>query len=290
MFIPGSVTKSARCKSRPALDAELQQITFKVSKKEEEVGEGGAMDSELHASRLEDLNIKSLRVDAIGNPVILIHAPRESGGTRLIASLLSSLPDLDAAVVLTDRAGPRYMEGALPEALVLNKPPASVLKQLIRVQQHRLKNFPDEPMEHLALALDDIMYTPKLLRSADFQSDIKLAKHYNVTIIMVTADMNLVPNNVHTFATHVLATKCLSSDEPKLLQRRMFVMFENGTELNDHLVLCRPYEFLVGLLRPVTGPRSIENMTRSFVCHKTIDPLVMQTTLVEKLSLALDKL
>ena len=248
------------------------------------------MDTELHASRLEDLNIKPLHVETIKNPVIVVHAPRETGGTRLIASLLSCLPELDAAVALTDRAGPLYMDGALPDALVLNKSPASVLKQLIRVQQHRLKNFPEEPIEHLALALDDIMYTPKLLRSADFQSDIKLAKHYNITIIMVTADMNLVPNNVHTFATHVLATKCLSSDEPKLLQKRMFVMFESGSELNDHLGLCRPYEFLVGLLRPIAGPRSIENMTRSFACHKCISALPMQTTLVEKLSLALDKL
>ena len=248
------------------------------------------MASELHASRLEDLNIKELDVGATKNPVVLIHAPRESGGTRLIASLLSSLPDLDAAVVLTDRAVPGYMDGAVSSALVLNKPPAHVLKQLIRVQQHRLKNFPDEAMEHLALALDDVMYTPKLLTSADFQSDIKLAKHYNITILMATANMNLIPNNVHTFATHVLATKCLASDEPKLLQKRMFVMFENGTELNDHLMLCRSYEFLVGLLRPIVGPRSIENMTRTFSCHRSISPLPAQTSLVEKLSLALDKL
>ena len=245
---------------------------------------------EMHASRLEDLNIKPLDVEATKNPVVLIHAPRESGGTRLTASLLTCLPDLDAAVVLTDRAGLDYMDGAVPAALLLNKPPAVVLKQLILVQQHRLKNFPDEPMEHLALALDDVMYTPKLLRSADFQSDIKLAKHYNITIIMTTADLNLVPNNVHTFATHVFATRCLASDEPKLLQKRMFVMFENGTELNDHLMLCRPYEFLVGLLRPVLGPRSIENMTRTFTCHRSISAIPVQTSLIEKLSLALDKL
>ena len=246
--------------------------------------------AELHASRLEDLNIKPLDVEASKNPVMLIHAPRESGGTRLLASLLKCLPDLDAVVALTDRAVPEYMDGSLPAALLLNKPPADVLKELIRVQQHRLKNFPEEPMEHLALALDDVMYTPKVLRSADFQSDIKLAKHYNITIIMSTSDVNLVPNNVHTFATHVFATRCLSSDEPKLLQKRMFVMFENGTELNDHLTLCRPYEFLVGLLRPVLGPRSIENMTRSFACHRSIAPMAINTSLVEKLSLALDKL
>lgn len=244
----------------------------------------------MRASRLDDLNIKPLDVSVLGNPVIVIHAPRETGATALIGSILNHLPMLDGAVVLTDRAGPAYMDDAVPAPLVLNKPPEKVLKQLLRVQQHHLKNFPGEPIEHLALAFDDVMYTPKLLKSADFQRDLKLAKDYNITVIMATADVNLLPNNVHTFGTHVFATKCLASDEPKVLQRRMFVMFENGTELNDHLSLCRPYEFLVGLLRPPAGPRTIENMTRSFTCHRRTEPVVVNSSLVEKLSLSLDEL
>ena len=248
------------------------------------------MSSELHASRLDDLNIRPLDVGALANPVIVIHAPRETGATALISSILASLPMLDAAVILTDRAGPIYMDNTVPEPLILNKAPEKVLKQLLRVQQHHLKNFPGEPIEHLALALDDVMYTLKLLKSADFQRDLKLAKDYNITVIMTTADVNLLPNNVHTFATHVFATKCLASDEPKALQRRMFVMFENGTDLNDHLSLCRPYEFLVGLLRPPCGPRTIENMTRTFTCHRRTTPLIVKSTLVEKLSLSLDEL
>ena len=250
------------------------------------------MSGEALASRLEDLNIRALDLGTTMNPVIVIHAPRESGVTSLIGSILCSLPELNAAVVLSDRASATtdYMDSVIPPQLVLDKPADKVLKQLIGVQQHHLKNFPGVPLEYLALALDDMFYTPKLLKSEDFQRDIKLAKDFNITIIMSTADVNLLPNNVHTFATHVFATKCLSFDEHKVLQKRMFVMFETAVELNDHLSLCRPYEFLVGTLRPILGPRTVENLTRTFASRKHLTPLVVPTALIEKLSLTLDKL
>jgi hypothetical protein len=244
------------------------------------------------ASRLEDLNIKPLDVSTTVNPVIVIHGPRESGVTSLIGCILRNLPNLNAAIVLSDRASSaaNYMDSAIPPQLVLDKPADRVLKQLINVQQHQLRNFPGVPLEYFALALDDVFYTPRLLKSEEFQRDIKLAKDYNISVIMATADVNLLPNNIHTFATHVVATKCLGSEEPKVLHKRMFVMFEKSGELNQHLLLCRPYEFLVGTLRPIMGPRTVDNLTHTVSSTRHITPLAIPTALVEKLSLTLDKL
>lgn len=244
------------------------------------------------ASRLQDLNIKALDISSTVKPVIVIHGPRESGVTSLIGHILENLPGLNAAIVLSDRASAavNYMDSAIPPQLVLDKPADKVLKQLINVQQHHLRNFPGVPLESLALALDDVFYTPRLLKSEAFQRDIKLAKDYNISVIMATADVNLLPNNIHTFATHVVATKCLGSEEPKVLQKRMFVMFENGSVLNQHLLLCRPFEFLVGTLRPVLGPRTVDTLTHTVTSTRHISPLTIPTHLVEKLSLTLDKL
>lgn len=241
-------------------------------------------------SRLDDVNIQRLDAHALVNPVIIIHAPRGTGATTLIGSLLSSLPSVDGAVVLTDRAVTSYMSGAVPPQLVLNKPADKVLKQLIGMQQHHMRNFPTEPLSRIALALDDVMYSPKLLKSEDFQRDVKIAQEVNITVIISTADVALLPNNVYTFGTHVFGTKCVSSDEPKLLQKRMFVMFEDASELIDMLALCRPYEFLVGILRPpVQGIRSIETLTRTYIAKKEIPAVRMATPMVEKLSLLLEK-
>jgi hypothetical protein len=243
------------------------------------------------ATCLQDLNIAPLVVTELVNPVVIVHAPRETGATSLIATLLSLLPGIDGVVVLTDRAvAPTYMNGALPSQLVLNKPADKVLKQLIRVQQHHLRHFPDEKLARLALAMDDVFYTPKVLKSEDFQKDIKIAKDFNITVIMTTADASLLPNNVHTFATHVFATRCISTEEVKLLHKRMFIMFAATGDLADRLALCKPYEFLVGLLRG--SSHYIERVTRRLTTDMTVtkEHLPTEASLVEKLSLALDKL
>lgn len=241
-------------------------------------------------SRLDDINIQKLDVHSIVNPVVIIHAPRETGATTLIGSLITSLPGIDGAVVLTDRAVSSYMNNAVPTQLIVNKPADKVLKLLIGMQRHHLRNFPTEPLQRIAFALDDVMYSTKLLKSEDFQRDIKIAKDFNVTVIIATADIALLPNNVYTFGTHVFTTKCISTEEPKLLQKRMFVMFDGAGELIEMLSLCRPYEFLVGILRPpVHSIRSIETLTRTYIAKRETPRLSMSLPLTEKLSLLLEK-
>lgn len=240
-----------------------------------------------HASRLEDLNIQRLDTSTLINPVIVVHAPRETGATTIIGTLLSSLPKVQGIVVLSDRNGSHYMNDALPNQVVFNKPAEKVLRQLLLVQQHFVRNFPDEPLAHIVLALDDIMYTSKLLKSEVFQRDLKIARDFNISIIIATADVQLLPPNLNTFATHVLATKTLNSEDLKVLHKRVFGMFDTAIELANMLALCRPFEFLVGLLRH-SGARTYESMTRTFVTKYPIEPLHPEPALVEKLSLALE--
>lgn len=203
-------------------------------------------------NRLRDLKIRSFSAsDFEKPPVVAVHAHRESGLSTLLASLLVETQQaigLDGAVVLTDRPTDWYMGGCIPPQIILDKSFPSVLKALIELQRHRKSS--GRPLLRLALAVDDVFYTPKILKSEFTQRDIKAAKDYNIMIIIATSDVTVLPTNVHTFATHVMTTKCLSTEEPKLLQKRMFVMFDNAVALADTIALCQKHEFLVGLLRP----------------------------------------
>ena len=226
------------------------------------------------AARLADLHIRDFDFGELTKPpVIVIHAPREAGTTTLITSLLVQAQErlgIDGVVVLCDRPLPDglYMNGVIPRDVVFGKPADKVLKALIGLQVHRLgmDGAAATELPRLALALDDTLYTPKLLRSEAFQCDVKRAKNYNIMVIIATSNCDTLPKTVHTFATHVLATRCVSAEEPKHLQKRMFVMFPNAPTLVETLALCRRYEFLVGLLCPCDATsNTIVDATRVYV-------------------------
>ena len=63
----------------------------------------------------------------------------------------------------------------------------------------------------------------------------------------------------------VIATKCISVEEPKLLQKRMFSMFDTPLALADTLALCQSREFLVGLLRPAAASATLLDFSRSYI-------------------------
>jgi hypothetical protein len=242
------------------------------------------------AVRLSDQGFTPLEVRDIENPVFVIHAPRGSGCTSLLGALLAALPGLHAAVVLTDRASsPGYMHGVVPKQMVLNKPPKEVLKAMLGVQDHARRNFPEEPLPKLALALDDVV-SAKILKDDEFKADLKIARDFNIAVIMATANAGLLPADVHTFATHVAATRCVAAKEPKQLYDRLFVMFESADALRDALALCQPFEFLVGALRlPATGSLSLTRMVHTFAVPPVLPLFAMAAPLVEKLSFALSK-
>lgn len=244
-------------------------------------------DDESVVLSLEDLHIGPWDLSGLVNPVIVVHAPRGSGCTSLIAALLASLPGLEAAVVLTDRAYTPggYMHGALPPQVVLNKPPAQVLKALIGMQNHSRRSFPDEPLPRLALALDDVLYKAATLKADDFKRDLKIARDFNIAIIITTADASLLPGDVHTFATHVMATRCVHAKEPGALLDKLFIMFNNKGSLNKALAACDEYEFLVGSVRGTVGVAR----TFSFKAPPVLPVFAMARELVQRLSLALDK-
>jgi hypothetical protein len=209
------------------------------------------------AARLSDLHIREFDFSEITKPpVFCIHAPRETGMTILLSSLLVEAQDklgIDSVVALCDRPSPdgNYMHGVVSKDVVFSKPADKVLKALIGIQAHRLgMDGGAARLPRIALALDDTLYTPKLLRSEAFQCDVKRAKNYNIMIIIATSNCDTLPKSVNTFATHVIATRCISAEEPKQLQKRMFVMFPDAPALVETLALCRRYEFLVGLLYP----------------------------------------
>jgi len=219
------------------------------------------------SNRLRDLKIRMFTTEEFTKPpVIVVHAHRESGMSTLISSVLIETQltrGLDGVVILTDRATEGYMAGVIPRQVIMDKPFDHVLKTLIDLQRHRMSTLPDRPLLRWAIAVDDMIYASKVLKSEALQRDIKLAKEYNIMIIIATADLAVLPVNVHTFATHVMSTKCLSTEEPKLLQKRMFVMFDNALALADTVALCQKYEFLVGLLRP-TASATLLDFSRSY--------------------------
>jgi hypothetical protein len=229
-------------------------------------------------------SITPLDLRTVENPVIVIHAPRESGCTSLIGALLAGLPGLHAAIVLTDRASATpegYMHGVLPEQVVFEKrSPAKTLEALIATQRHQKDNFPDEPLPKLALALDDVLYAPATLNAVDFKRNIKVAAGFNITVIIATANAALLPRDLDTFATHVFATRCNRVQDPKLLLAAAFTMFESKEDLKEALDLCRPHEFVVGVLRGRSAVYSFQTPT-------TLPVFSMALPLVEKLSFAL---
>ena len=212
------------------------------------------------AASLRDINIRQFRLGEISEPVVIfVHSPREQGTTTLIGSILMELQassGLDGVFVLTDRGNKYYMGGILPDHVILDKPLDFVLRKLIEVQRHRQSTLPDKAPLKLAVAVDDFLYTARDLKQAALQRDIKLAKAYNISIVVATSDASVLPANAHTLATHGMATKCLSTDEPKLLKKSMFVMYDSPVALADTLALCASREFLVGLLRFSAGSQA----------------------------------
>ena len=205
-------------------------------------------------NRLRDLKIRSFNVsDFTTPPVVGVHAHRGSGMSTLTASLLIETQrhiGLDGAVILTDRPTEWYMGGCFSRQIIMDKPFPAVLKTLLELQRHRIASG-RRPLR-LAIAADDVIQTPKILKSESTQRDLKAAKDHNIMIILATPDVTIWPTNVHTFATHVMTTKCLSTEEPKLLQKRMFVMFDGPVALADTIALCQNHEFLVCSLRPMS--------------------------------------
>lgn len=212
------------------------------------------------STRLSDLGITEFSLQEVSKPpVFFVHAPREAGSSTLLASLF------EGVVVLCDRPSPQYMGEILPNGVIHSKPGDSVLKALIDIQSHRLSLSAKAALPRLALVLDDVLYTAKMLKSEAFQRNIKRAKDFNIMVVIATSDADLLPKNIPTLATHVFATKCVSTEEPKLLQKKMFVMFDSATALMETLVMCRRHEFLVGLMRPSETSRTLTDFTRSYV-------------------------
>jgi len=202
-------------------------------------------------------------------PVVLVHGPPESGLSTFISSLLihtQQTRGLDGAVVLTDRKSETYMGGTIPHEFVLRRPLTfeAVLKSLVDLQRHRRSARPDQELLRLAVAVDDCIPSQSVLKSESLLGLIRFAKEVNIMVIIGVSDMSKLPP-VHTFATHVAATRCVSTEDPKLLQKRMFVRAPNASALAEILASCQEHEFLVGLLRsPGPSASTLQDFMRSY--------------------------
>ena len=216
---------------------------------------------------LRSFMIRPFEVDEfLSAPVVIVHG--RCGISTLIMSLLMQTQQrfgLDGALIINDRCTQAYGQGVMPLAAVVNEPLEKVLSTLIDVQVHRQNTLPDKPLLRLAVAVDDCIYNAKTLKSETLQSRIRLAYQYKIMIIIGTSDLGVLPPNVHTFATHVMATRCVSTEEPKQLQKKLFVMFETHVALADVLANCRPYEFLMGVLRSDgTSGTTVQDFSRTY--------------------------
>ena len=212
------------------------------------------------AEDLGDLAIPLFGLESVEDlPVIFIHAPpREGGLTTLIASLIIQAQDelgMNAAVVLCDRPGPNYMNNILPlgpQGTVLNQPPDRVLEELIRIQSDSSTLELGSGRRRIVFALDDVLYTSKLLSSEPFLRNIKRAKQYDIMVIIGATTPTVLPRIAATFITHAFTTKCYALDDIKALQKCLFGKFAKAEELAAVLELCQPHEFLVSIIRPST--------------------------------------
>jgi hypothetical protein len=145
------------------------------------------------------------------------------------------------------------MHGMLPRQVILHSRTAQlgqVLDALIALQSHAQQHFPEDPLPRLALVADDILKSSKELSLMASNGQFRAAHAANIAVLISTSDANLLPRNVHTFATYVMATRCvLPASEPKILFERLFTMYESKAALTQALALCDRYEFLVGSLR-----------------------------------------
>lgn len=205
------------------------------------------MDGDLPAFRLQQL---------ADPPVIVAYVPRGAGMTTLLGSLLvegARDARIAGAVVLTDRAPPggTYMGGI--GGIVRNACPSAALSNMIEYQAARY----GRALSRLALVVDDVaLASRKTLKSEEFQTRLKSARDYNIMVVLATSDVDALPANVATFATHVVATRSVFVDDPKKLQRRLFTTIKSVDDLEAALASCGPFEFLVGVLR--AGPQLLK--------------------------------
>jgi hypothetical protein len=237
------------------------------------------------ATDLEDLRIPVFGLDSVDDlPVIFIHAPPRQGGmTTLIASLIIQAQDdlgVNAAIVLCDRPGENYMNHILPlgpQGTVINQPPDRVLEELIRVQSDSSTLELGSAKRRIVLALDDVVYTSKLLSSEAFIRNIKRAKQFDIMIIIGTTTPTILPRIAATFVTHAFVTQCYALDDIKLLQKCLFGKFAKAEDLAEVLDLCRPHEFLVNIIKPSASVMDITRRYTATVYRKTALPRASRT-------------
>jgi hypothetical protein len=189
--------------------------------------------------------------DLADPPVIVAYVPRGGGASTLLGSLLiegQRDARIAGAVVVTDRLPPggTYMGGI--GGLVRDACPSAVLASMIEYQ--RGSGGGVGAMARLALVVDDVASstTRKALKNEAFQTRLKMAKDYNIMVLIATSDVNTLPANVPTFATHVMTTRSVFVNDAKVAQKRLFPML-SGDELSDVLKSCLAYQFVVGVLR-----------------------------------------
>lgn len=233
-------------------------------------GAASSSSDEKMVLRLGEQNVRPFDLgDVRTPPVIIVHAPRGSGLTTLIGSILiqgQQKLGLEGVVIVCDRPSHNYMNNIVARDVITNKPVDKVLEALIEIQSHRIGMELQTPLPRVAIAVDDALYSDKMLKSEEFQCNLRRAKDYNIMVIIGTSNVSVLSKTVYTCATHVFATRCLASEDPKHLQKRLFVMFENGKKFAEVLSACRPYEFLVGLMSPLDAiGTSLQDYSRTYV-------------------------
>jgi hypothetical protein len=270
----GFVTLSMTSKRAAAADPDA-----KSSKRKKPAEEESGFDV-TGATDLEDLRIPVFGLDSVEDlPVIFIHAPPRQGGmTTLIASLIIQAQDdlgINAAIVLCDRPGENYMNNILPlgpQGSVINQPPDRVLEELIRVQSDSSTLELGSAKRRIVLALDDVVYTSKLLSTEAFIRNIKRAKQFDIMVIIGTTSPTILPRIAATFITHAFITQCYALDDIKLLQKCLFGKFAKAEHLAEVLELCRPHEFLVNTIKPSASVLDITFRYTATVYRKTALP------------------
>ena len=192
--------------------------------------------------------------------VYAVYGPHSSGVTTLIGSLLMDLKaanQLDAAVVLTRNRPHNYMGGILPPKLVEKAVKdgltfLELLSRLIQLQRCRERAPEGRGVRpyRLALVADD-SFTGKEIGRREVRTAIRDAGDANIMVILATSEAKNFQPGVADICTHAFATRTISTDDPKLLKKHVFVMC-TVDDMEEKLRACAPHEFLVSSYRDAT--------------------------------------
>ena len=164
------------------------------------------------------ISLKDFRVHECENAVVVIHALY----TRSVAlALLKQLQRPDSLVVCSQSPG-MFNGFCSSSTLEAKSKPEEVLEEVIRLQ--RKNGMESKQQDHVVVVFHECVFDTDKDAAFTFRYHLRIAKTFNITILMCVTAFGGIPDFPKTFATHVLIDpQCyVSMDDIRFLQRNLF--------------------------------------------------------------------